>query len=271
MISMHPLEPPRCQLHSRLAPPGIGHWLRALVAALRNRFRLRSRWRAWQHGSPPVPPHLGTPSRFAAGTWVRILEPERVFATLNRQKCLRGLPWVWQQWPYCGSVHQVFRPVRRMMDDAHTIRPISGTVLIDTVPCSGPDGTHGCGRECPMMFRDEWLEEVPPPPANPAPPASVRYARVRSEAEIRATLDSDNSRHGLLFMPEMYALAGQRFPIRRQVNTVLDGGRPVAVQEPVYILDGLHCSGEILSPDGPCERACRLLWHEDWLQMEGNP
>lgn len=155
-----------------------------------------------------------------------------------------------------------------MLDDNGQMRAISTTVLLDSVPCSGPHGGHGCGRECPMMFRDEWLEEVSPPPARPLPDDGAGYARVRDVAEIKATLDTGSARHGLLFMPEMYAYAGRRFRIRRKIGEVLDGGRRVPVSESIHLLEGLYCSGAIIEQNGPCQRACRLLWHEDWLQME---
>lgn len=265
------LAPPRCQLHSRLARPGLGNWLRLALAALRRHLRLRTRWRTWRHGAPAQPERLGAPSRFAAGTWVRIHEPARIFATLDRRKGLRGLPWGWQQWPSCGTVHRVLKPVRRMMDDAHRMRAIAGTVMIDTVSCGGPDGDQGCGRDCPMMYRDEWLEAAAPPAGPAAPDEDCAYATVRGAAEIAATLDADHGRRGLLFMPEMQAYAGQRFPLRRRVERVLDGSAHVPVAEPIHILEGLHCSGAILGADGPCDRACRLLWHEDWLRIEAAP
>lgn len=271
------LDPQRCQLHSRLTRPGLALWLRIVAAALRNRLRLRTRWRNWLRKlrqGPPVPgPRLGKPSRFPAGAWVRVRSPDGVFATLDQRKTLRGLLWGWQQWPSCGTVHRVLKPVRRMMDDAFQVRAISGTVILDTVPCSGPQGNHGCGRDCPMMFRDEWLEEVPAPPPPAAAPrdGDAAYATVRSAAEIVATLDRHRECQGLMFMPEMYAYAGQRFRVRRRVDWVLDGGARVPVTAPIYLLEGLHCGGEILGAEGPCDRACRLLWHQDWLLMEEPP
>jgi hypothetical protein len=110
------------------------------------------------------------------------------------------------------------------MDDSRRMRPISRSVLLDTVPCSGPDGGHGCGRDCPLMFRDEWLEEAPPPPeVTAAPDEGGRYASVRSAEEIGASLDGASTRNGLMFMPEMLGHAGRRFRIRRKVERVFDG------------------------------------------------
>lgn len=259
---------PRCQLHSRLSPPSVGQ----LVRALRSRVRLRTRLRQAFSGKPKKasadPARIGAPSRFAAGTWVRVRDPGEVFATLDAKKRLRGLVWMWQQWAYCGTVHRVFKPIRRMMDDSHMMRAVSGTVLLDTVPCGGPLGHLGCGRECPLMFRDEWLQEVPPPEEEPELHHEERYATVRNADEIRRTLDDSNSYRGLMFMPEMFAYAGQRFPVRRKVERVLDGARYVPPTQPLYILSGLHCTGTAMGDDGPCDRGCRLIWHADWLNLE---
>jgi hypothetical protein len=156
-----------------------------------------------------------------------------------------------------------------MMDDSRRMRPISRSVLLDTVPCSGPDGGHGCGRDCPLMFRDEWLEEAPPPPeTTAAPDEGGRYAWVRSAEEIQASLDGESTRHGVIFMPEMFGHAGRRFRIRRKVEQVFDGAGYVPASEPVYLLEGLYCTGAVIGEDGPCDRGCRLLWHQDWLRLE---
>lgn len=272
---MFPFERPRCQLSSQFAHTGFGGWWRHFISTLRQQLHWRSRWRTWWRGrktsgkSEAV--RLGAPSRFAAGSWVRVRPADEVLATLTPKGTMRGLSWVTQQWPYCGTVHRVFKPVRRMLDDSGQMRAIAGTVLLDTVPCSGMDGQHGCGRDCPMMFRDEWLEEVPAPRQAPPLTESVpagSFVRVRSLAEIFKTLDMKNERHGLLFMPEMSRHAGQRFKARRRVERVPLGRQYVEASEPVYLLEGLHCTGAAQGENGPCERACRLLWHADWLAFE---
>ena len=214
---------------------------------------------------------FGAPSRFATGAWVRILDEESIGATLDSRDALRGLVWMPQQWAYCGTVHRVLQPVVRMMDDDSVMRPISRTVLLDTVPCGGVTGSTGCGRECPMMFRDEWLEEASEPEGEapretrPAGP----WVTVRSPGEILATLDSEDRCHGVLFMPQMYRYAGQRFAVFRKVERVWGPGAYVPAAEPLYLLEGLFCSGEALGPKGPCQRACRIVWPERWLRLEG--
>src|SRR5260221_7718468 len=115
---------------------------------------------------PPKPgPHLGRPSRFHEGNWVRVHGRDGVAATLDAGQRLRGLYFVPEQWNYCGGVYQVEQVLRRMIDDRGRFRAISGTVLLAGVDCGGPLGTAGCGRRCPLMFRDEWLEPVSAPDA----------------------------------------------------------------------------------------------------------
>ncbi len=119
------------------------------------------------------------------------------------------------------------------------------------------------------MFRDEWLEDaVQPQPTESAGPPAARFATVRSVAEIERTLDRHGKHRGLMFMPEMYSYAGQRFPIACRVERVWEGGRQSVAEDPVYVLHGLYCSGAVLGADGPCDRGCRLLWHESWLRLE---
>jgi hypothetical protein len=116
------------------------------------------------------------------------------------------------------------------------------------------------------MFRDEWLEPAPTPASAPAPvPHAAGFVRVRSAEEIRATLDERGRTAGLQFMPEMYAHAGRRLRVLARLDSVYELDRAVPVAQPIYVLDGLYCSGAILGEAGPCDRGCRLLWHGDWL------
>lgn len=217
-------------------------------------------------------PILGKPSRYVEGQWVQVLDQESVRRTLDAKSRLRGLVFVHWQWAFCGGVYQVEKVMRRIIDDQGIFRPISGTVLLRGVDCGGPSGTEGCGRRCPLMFRDEWLKPLTGPVS--VPPHSVgagHFMWIRSLEEIRASLDRQGKRDGLLFMPEMAQWTGQRFRVARQTTRVYehDGTKYagyVPTRFPVYILEGLHCSGAVLGPQGPCDRRCPILWHPDWLK-----
>lgn len=215
---------------------------------------------------------LGAPSRFAVGEWVRVLDHDELRGVLDRRDRTRGLAFTAAQWDFAGAVLRVTTHVRRMRNDRGGFRPVHRTVLLDGADCDGNQpGRAGCGRSCPLMFRDEWLEPAPEPAPAPAPPREgpVRYATVLPYERIAAGLDLFGRRDGLMFMPEMRAYAGGRFAIVREVATVYEYDRWIRPVAPVYLLAGLRCSGAVCGAAGPCDRRCRLLWHRDWLALDG--
>ncbi len=219
-------------------------------------------------GAPPAQP-LGAASHFAAGSWVRVLDADRIRATLDESSRLRGLAFVPAQWNACGGVYRVSKHVRRMRDDKGRMRPISGTVMLEGVTCAGngPEPA-GCGRHCPLMFRDEWLEPAEAPRRQPGGAFAGVRAHVRSLEEIRRGLDLHGRRDGVTFMPEMEQYAGRRFHVAGQLRQVFELDRWVEARAGIYILGGLHCGGAGMGARGPCDRSCALLWHEDWLILE---
>jgi hypothetical protein len=217
------------------------------------------------HTAPP-PGALGAASRFAEGEWVRVIEADRVRSTLDANSKLRGLEWGPQQWYTCGRSFRVSKVVRRMIDDGGRVRLVSRTVLLDGVDCGGEHGDRGCGRRCPMMYRDDWLEPSGPAPvAMPVVTPPVSFVTVRSAEQIAATLDPLGRRGALLFMPEMLRYAGQRLPVARRIDRVQELGRWTRVPEGVFVLGGVRCTGAILGANAPCDRQCDILWHADWL------
>lgn len=259
----------RCQLHCLLGRYTLKTYIRQWTKDVRAQIRLRSRLREFLSGKRRLFDRQGAASCYTAGTWVRVLDEACIRRTLDKNNRCCGLLWAKQQWPYCDTTHRVLKPVRRMLDDRATMRPISRTVLLDTIPCGGTTDLEGCGRQCPMMFRDEWLEQVPPPDNASAPSTAVdSYATVLSANEITQTLDANGSYRGLMFMPEMYAHCNLRYPVLRRIGRVWGPGIYMPVAEPVYLLEGLHCTGAVLGEEAPCDRGCRLLWHEDWLRLE---
>jgi CelD/BcsL family acetyltransferase involved in cellulose biosynthesis len=218
---------------------------------------------------PPARDPLGKPSAFAPGSWVRVKPTAELRTALDDGERTRGLLFTETQWQTAGEVFRVGQQVRRLRDDHGKMRPVSRTVLLDGVDCSGhgPEPT-GCGRHCPMMYRDEWLEPAPAPTREPPAASTAAHAHVRSLDDIRAGLDLRGRRDGLTFMPEMEAYADKRFPIANTITRVFEYDRWTPTRAPIYVLGGLHCSGAVLGTKGPCDRACSLLWHADWLVVE---
>ncbi len=218
---------------------------------------------------PPARDRVGAPSELAPGSWVRVKDADAMRAVLDERDRTRGLLFTQAQWETTGQVFQVAGHVRRLRDDHGRFRPVSRTVLLEGVDCAGHGAEPaGCGRHCPMMYRDEWLEPAEAPRREPPAPSTGPHARVRGVEEIRAGLDLRGRRDGLTFMPEMARHAGKRFPIARKLTTVFEHDRWLETRAPIYILDGLHCSGDVVGDKGPCDRACALMWHQDWLVVE---
>ena len=252
---MAPVFRERCQFENtiyRHAPP-LGS-LRVLRRAAR-RFPDRFSKRAGE----------GKPSRFAPGDWVRVTPADAIRATLDASGALRALAFTDVQWEYCGRTFQVETVVRRMMNDFGRMRAVGRTVGLAGVTCDGPRADAGCGRACPLLFRDEWLE---PSSAEHAEPARYdRYARVKPLPAILATLDGDGCRDGVMFSAAMGRFAGARLPVHKRVEPIAANFWRRAGSE-WYVLAGASCLGEVLNGDGPCHRGCGLLWHSDWLEFD---
>ncbi|RAJ45526.1 hypothetical protein K353_01024 [Kitasatospora sp. SolWspMP-SS2h] len=212
-------------------------------------------------------PAPGRPSRYREGDWVRIKEAAEIRTTLDAEDRHRGLWFTGSQWSFCGGVHQVERVVRRMVDDHYRIRRLSGTITLTGATCQGADGSQGCGLDCALLFRDEWVEPAAAPPATAAP--ALHWATVRSLADIRATLDGRGRLHDVPFQPGMERYAGGRFAAAEVSHRSLAWWqRPVGGRW--FTLAGLRCDGEPLAATG-CDRQCALLWHESWLRLSDAP
>jgi hypothetical protein len=89
--------------------------------------------------------------------------------------------------------------------------------------------------------------------------------RVRSRAEIQATLNNWNQLHGCAFLDEMWDYCGTVQQVKKRVSCFLS--------EDDYYLR--HCKGIVLLKDvccqgtrdiGPCDRSCHYFWKEAWLE-----
>ena len=260
---------PHCQREQLV---GVHTLLQVIHGRIDNGLGIRPAIRKLVHPPEHEPPHLGTPSRYHEGDWVRVRDEDALRATLDAHAKTRGLLFSRQQWGYCGRVARVSKVVRRIVDDNGHLRAVSRTVLLEGVDCDGVDGLQGCGRLCPLMFRDEWLEPASQPAELPSR-EGLPLATVRSLAEIRETLDWRGRRGGLMFMAEQARYTLQSFHVLRKLDVVLEADRErVPVKEPIYVLDTPRCSGAIWGERGPCDRGCGLLWHADWLVLaSGGP
>jgi hypothetical protein len=89
--------------------------------------------------------------------------------------------------------------------------------------------------------------------------------QIRSEQEIRSTLNKDNIFKGLGVMPEMAKFYGKEFRVFKKINKIMveATGELRQIKSPTYLLDGVFCDGEYHKN---CDRSCFLLWKREWLK-----
>ena len=88
--------------------------------------------------------------------------------------------------------------------------------------------------------------------------------KVKSQEEIRLTLDKENKLDGLLFMGQMFNYCDQEHRIHKIVKNIYMG-KMIKPTASLYILYNLRCNGMSESFHQKCDRTCHLVWHESWL------
>lgn len=89
--------------------------------------------------------------------------------------------------------------------------------------------------------------------------------RIRSAAEIAATLTDDGLLDGLPFMPEMAAFCGRVFSVRSSAHKTCDsaGSSGMRRMDAAVHLEGLHCDGSV---HGGCQSRCPVYLKDAWLE-----
>lgn len=88
------------------------------------------------------------------------------------------------------------------------------------------------------------------------------WVEVRSESEIRATLDANGRCKGLLWMDNMSRFCGRRFCVAERLERMMleSDGRMRRLKNTV-LLDGVTCEDLY-----DCDRSCFHFWREAWLR-----
>lgn len=96
------------------------------------------------------------------------------------------------------------------------------------------------------------------------------FVRIKSAAEIAATLDEDGTLDGLPFMPEMAAFCGRTVQVRSSAHKTCDSVNQSGLRRMAAALhlEGLHCDG---SAHGGCQSRCPLYWKDAWLEPAHEP
>jgi hypothetical protein len=89
--------------------------------------------------------------------------------------------------------------------------------------------------------------------------------RIKSKAEIEATLDNTNRNRGLSFDGEMSNYCGRTARVRGRVNHIIEEatGEMIDIKSDCIILEGVVCTADY---HRFCTRAIFTYWREVWLE-----
>jgi hypothetical protein len=109
-----------------------------------------------------------------------------------------------------------------------------------------------------------------PTPSGRTDLQSGEVVRIRSRAEIAATLNTDLKNRGLGIDAEAARHCGKTATVARRVAHIIDErtGRMMDMREPCIVLDGIVCEGAYTMN---CPREITTYWREIWLDRVETP
>jgi hypothetical protein len=119
----------------------------------------------------------------------------------------------------------------------------------------------------PVLWSVSTATRVSPPPSQVLGLRPGELVRVRSAAEIFATLDDRGTLDGLPFMPEMLKYCGRIVPVTQRADKTCAGDGVVRRMHNTVHLESVRCDG---SAHGGCQAACLTFWKEAWLERLQN-
>lgn len=121
------------------------------------------------------------------------------------------------------------------------------------------------GLLTPLPLRGSGDRRAAGRPLNLRPGERVR---VKTPAEIKATLDEEGFDRRLSFDREMLAYCGQTFRVKESVSQIVEEetGRLIKIPKDSIILDGAVCSGLRTTGRWFCPREIYPFWREAWLE-----
>jgi hypothetical protein len=104
-------------------------------------------------------------------------------------------------------------------------------------------------------------------------PVAGDSVRVRSRAEIVATLNRNGRNRGMWFDSEMVGFCGGTYRVSHVVTRIIDEatGRMLQMKNPCIALDGVTCKAEYSGKRLMCPRAIVPYWRPGWLEKAPEP
>ena len=129
---------------------------------------------------------------FRCGDRIVVRTPEEIFATLDAEGRLDGLPFMPEMLEWCGKSFQVFRHVEKTcMEVEPGFYPnrrfaMNDVFFLDGPRCDG-SGHDGCHRGCRIFWKEAWLRAADDVSASP--PAIQEVAAARARLSVKPAAD----------------------------------------------------------------------------------
>jgi hypothetical protein len=97
------------------------------------------------------------------GDWVEVRSKDEILASLDKNGCLDGMPFMPEMFAFCGRRFQVHKSAHKTCD---TVFPVRSRTLESSVHlqtrCDG--GAHGgCQAGCLLFWKEAWLKKAEAP------------------------------------------------------------------------------------------------------------
>lgn len=96
---------------------------------------------------------------FRKGDRVRVRPLADIRRTLDRRGTLEALPFMPEMVPFCGMEFTVHHRLEKTCVEGYGARLLPNVVTLENIRCDG-SAHAGCQRNCPILWKDAWLEAV---------------------------------------------------------------------------------------------------------------
>lgn len=95
------------------------------------------------------------------GEIVEVHSEDEIFATLDENGTLEGLPFIPEMRKYCGKRYKVLKRVNKLIVEIEGVgmRRMKNTVILEGVTCDGK-AHGGCRRTCLLLWKEAWLKRA---------------------------------------------------------------------------------------------------------------
>lgn len=116
--------------------------------------------------------HNNSKLKLRPGEFVEVKSEREIFATLDEHSAYEKLAFTEEMRRYCGKRFRVLKRVNKLVvEGIDGLRCIKDTVILDGVFCTGKY-YGGCGKFCPLLWKEAWLKRVSSENKKPSEPSN---------------------------------------------------------------------------------------------------